>query len=98
MICKLQVSGVFQLESPDMKRAIHTLKPSSFDDIVALLALFRPGPMGYISVYASRKHGLEKVTYLDPCLEEILKPTYGIIIYQEQIMQILVKMAGFSLG
>ena len=98
MICKLQVSGVFQLESPGMKRAIHTLKPSSFDDIVALLALFRPGPMGYISVYASRKHGMEKVSYLDPCLEEILKPTYGIIIYQEQIMQILVKMAGFSLG
>ena len=98
MICKLQVSGVFQLESPGMKRAIHTLKPSSFDDIVALLALFRPGPMGYISVYAARKHGLEEVTYLDPCLEEILKPTYGIIIYQEQIMQILVKMAGFSLG
>ncbi|MBQ9730822.1 MAG: DNA polymerase III subunit alpha [Bacilli bacterium] len=98
MICKLQVSGVFQLESPGMKRAIHTLAPSSFDDVVALLALFRPGPMGYISVYAERKKGKEKVTYLDPCLESILKPTYGIIIYQEQIMQILVEMAGFSLG
>ncbi len=98
MISSLQTSGVFQLESAGMKRAIHTLKPTSFDDIVAVLALFRPGPMEFIDVYAKRKHGEEKVTYLDPCLEDILKPTYGIIIYQEQIMQILVKMAGFSLG
>lgn len=95
---KGKTAGIFQLESAGMKRAIRIIRPSCFEDVVALLALFRPGPMDSIPTFANRKHGKEKVDYIDPCLEEILKSTYGIIIYQEQIMQILVTMAGFSLG
>ena len=91
-------SGVFQLESGGMKKAIRTLKPTCFEDVVALLALFRPGPMENIPEYALIKEGKKKATYIDDCLKDILEPTYGIIIYQEQIMQILTKMAGFSLG
>ena len=91
-------SGVFQLESSGMKNAIRTLQPTCFDDVVALLALFRPGPMDSIPLYADYKNGIKKVQYIDKSLIDILKPTYGIIIYQEQIMQILQKMASFSLG
>lgn len=90
--------GLFQLESNGMKKAIKQLKPETFDDVAALLALFRPGPMDFIPVYARRKAGLEKVTYDAPELEGILKETYGIIVYQEQIMQIVREMAGFSYG
>ncbi|NLB11574.1 DNA polymerase III subunit alpha [bacterium] len=96
LISSTKTAGLFQLESPGMKRAISLIKPNSFADVYALIALFRPGPMDSIKTYALRKQGKEAVTYLDPILEDILKPTYGIIIYQEQIMQILVKMAGFS--
>ncbi len=98
MIASQKTAGVFQMESPGMNRAIKIVRPSSFEDIVALLALFRPGPMGFIKNYADRKHGIEKVDYPSPVLESILEPTYGIIVYQEQIMQILVKMASFSFG
>ena len=98
LICSGQTMGIFQLESAGMKRAIKLLKPSCFDDIVALLALFRPGPMDELSRYARRKEGKEAVTYLDPCLEPILKSTFGIIVYQEQINQIATAMAGFSMG
>lgn len=90
--------GVFQLESAGMKRAIKILKPSCFDDVVALLALFRPGPMDSIKDYANRKEGKTKITYISKALEEVLKPTYGIIIYQEQISKIAQVMAGFSAG
>ena len=81
-----------------MNRAIQTVNANSFEDIVAIIALYRPGPMQFIDLYAKRKAGLEEVIYLHPILEPILKYTYGIIIYQEQIMQILTNMAGFSLG
>ncbi len=90
--------GIFQFESSGMMNYLHKFKADSFDDIVALLALFRPGPMQNIDTYIKRKHGELKIDYLHPDLEEILKPTYGIIVYQEQIMQIAVKLAGYSLG
>ena len=98
LIASGQTIGLFQLESEGMKGAIKTIEPSSFEDVVALIALFRPGPMKSIPSFANRKKGLEPINYLSPELEEILSPTYGIIVYQEQIMQIARKMAGFSLG
>ena len=98
LIASLQTMGVFQLESSGMKRAISILKPSCFNDIVALLALFRPGPMDSINTYAKRKEGKEKIIYDDSCLEPILKETYGIIVYQEQVNMIATTMAGFSMG
>ena len=90
--------GLFQLESAGMNKAIEKIKPSSFEDIVALLALFRPGPMDFIPDYGKRKAGLEKVEYVHNSLIEILKPTYGIIVYQEQITKILQVYAGFDLA
>ena len=81
-----------------MNSAIRQLKPTNFDDIVALLALYRPGPMAFIPTYAARKAGKEKITYIVPELEEILAPTYGIIVYQEQIMRIVQKIAGYDYG
>ena len=98
LIASGKTMGLFQLESSGMRRAIRQLKPTSFDDVVALLALFRPGPMEGIASYARRKEGKERITYLDPCLEPILKPTYGIIVYQEQIMQMVQALASFSFG
>lgn len=91
-------SGIFQFESSGMRNFLKNLRPSSFEDIFAAIALFRPGPAVNIDSYIRRKHGLEKIDYMDPSLESILKPTYGIIIYQEQIMQIANVMAGYSLG
>jgi len=91
-------SGIFQFESSGMRNFLKNLKPNSFEDIFAAIALFRPGPAVNIDSYIRRKHGLEKIDYIDPSLESILKPTYGIIIYQEQIMQIANVMAGYSLG
>ena len=88
--------GIFQFESPGMVQFLRKFKPQNFEDIVAALALFRPGPMHSIDTYIKRRHGLEKITYLHKDLEKILKPTYGIIIYQEQIMQIANVMAGFT--
>lgn len=93
-----QTNGIFQLESSGMKSVLKRLKPSSFNDIVAVNALYRPGPMEFIPNYIQRKHGKEKVVYPHPDLEPILKQTYGVLIYQEQIMQIAHKIAGFSLG
>ena len=90
--------GIFQLESPGMKKSIDILKPSSFADVAALIALFRPGPMGNISTYALRKEGKEKIPHLNEKLTEILSSTYGIIIYQEQIIKIATDMAGLSLA
>ncbi len=98
LLSKGNTRGVFQLESPGMIRVLQDLKPNRFEDIVAILALYRPGPMEYIPEYIQAKHGLKKATYPHPSLEPILKDTYGIIVYQEQIMQIASIMAGFSLG
>jgi DNA polymerase III subunit alpha len=90
--------GLFQLESEGMKKAMMLIQPTQFNDIVSLIALYRPGPMENIPNYARRKHGTEPITIFDVQLNDILAPTYGIIIYQEQIMQIAQKMAGFSLS
>lgn len=96
LITKNETIGLFQLESVGMKRTIAEVKPSNFEDIAAIEALFRPGPMDSIPSFARRKNGTERITYLTPELEPILKNTYGIIVYQEQIMQIVRSVAGFS--
>lgn len=96
LINSLQTTGIFQLESSGMKRAIKQLKPSCFLDVVALLALFRPGPMKFIPIYAERKQNPEKVTYISNEIKKILSPTYGIIVYQEQVNEIATSMAAFS--
>lgn len=98
LLQQAQTTGVFQLESGGMRAALRQIQPTQFEDIVATLALFRPGPMENIPVYSQRKSGQEPITYPDPSLESILSPTYGIIIYQEQIMQIATQLAGYSLG
>ena len=90
--------GIFQFESTGMMNFLRKFRPSNFQDIVAALALFRPGPINNIDSYIKRKQNKEKIDYFDKSLEKVLKPTYGIIIYQEQIMQIASIMAGFSLG
>ncbi|GGD16874.1 DNA polymerase III subunit alpha [Pontibacillus salipaludis] len=93
-----KTTGVFQLESKGMRDVLERLQPSHFEDIVAVNALYRPGPMEFIQTYINRKHGKEEVTYPHPDLQPILHKTYGVLVYQEQIMQIAHKMAGFSLG
>ena len=98
LISSSQTMGLFQIETMAMKRAIKVIKPNCFDDVVALLALNRPGPMAFIPNYAKRKEGKETVTYDDPSLEPILKSTYGILTYQEQINQIATTFAGYSMG
>jgi len=90
--------GLFQLESAGMREALMQMKPNHLEDIIALVALYRPGPMANIPVYNDCKHGKQKPDYLHPLLEEILKPTYGVIIYQEQVMQIAQKLSGFTPG
>lgn len=90
--------GIFQLEQSSMKQAIQKIKPSTFNDVVDVLALGRPGPKNEIERYVRRKKGIEKITYLDECLEPVLRSTYGILIYQEQIIQIVRIYAGLSLG
>lgn len=100
MLTKGETAGVFQLESSGMKKLVRDLKPSVFEDLGALVALFRPGPLesGMVSDFVERKHGRQKITYAHPLLEPILKDTYGTIVYQEQIMQIFQTLAGYSLG
>lgn len=93
-----KTNGIFQLESSGMKNVLINLKPTSLDDIVALNALYRPGPMEQIPTYIKRKHRKEKVTYIHPDLEPILNKTYGVLVYQEQIMQVAHHFAGLSLG
>ncbi len=90
--------GLFQLESTGMREAIKQMKPNRFDDIIALVALYRPGPMSNIPIYNDCKNGIKTPDYIHPTLEKILKPTYGIIIYQEQVMQIAQTLAGFTAG
>jgi DNA polymerase III subunit alpha len=91
-----EVTGLFQVESAGMRRLLTSLKPTEFDDIVAVGALYRPGPMQFIDKYVARKHGEEPVEYIHPKLEPILKETYGIIVYQEQIIRLLTDLAGYS--
>jgi DNA polymerase-3 subunit alpha len=91
-----ETMGIFQLESSGMREVLKQLKPNKFEDIIALVALYRPGPMQNIPSYINRKHGKEKPDYLHPKLENILKETYGVIIYQEQVMQIAQALSGFS--
>ena len=98
VIAKGNTTGIFQLESKGMRNAILTVKPENFEDIVAILSLFRPGPMQEIKSYANRKMGKERIDYISPITKKILAPTYGIIVYQEQIMQIASLMAGLSLS
>lgn len=91
-------TGVFQLESAGMKRYLRELKPSAFEDIIAMVALYRPGPMQFIDSFIKRKHGQEPISYLHPKFENALKETYGILVYQEQFMQISKDFAGFTGG
>lgn len=100
MLTKGETAGVFQLESSGMRKLVRDLKPSVFEDLGALVALFRPGPLesGMVSDFVERKHGRQAITYAHPMLEPILKDTYGTIVYQEQIMQIFQTLAGYSLG
>jgi DNA polymerase-3 subunit alpha len=93
-----KTNGIFQFESGGMKAELRRLKPERFEDLIALNALYRPGPMDMIPDFIRRKQGSVEVRYPHPALEEILKETYGVIVYQEQVMQIASKMAGFSLG
>ncbi len=97
MLARGESTGVFQFESSGMREALRQVKPTEFEDLIALGALYRPGPMQYIPTYANRKNGRERVTYPDPRLEPILGMTYGIAVYQEQSMEIAKEIAGFSL-
>lgn len=98
MLARGETTGVFQFESAGMRRYLKELKPTEFEDLVAMNALYRPGPMEYIPTYIEGKHHPEKVEYLHPVLEPILKKTYGIAVYQEQVLKIAREFAGFSLG
>lgn len=93
-----ETGAVFQMESPGMQRASRDLKPDTFEDIIALVSLYRPGPMELIPEYCARKRGEAEVTYLHPDMEQVLSPTYGIFVYQEQVMQMSQRLAGYTLG
>ena len=98
LLARAEAVGVFQLESAGMRRALLDMRPDRFEDIIALVALYRPGPMANIPTYCARKHGMEQPDYIHPKLEAILKETFGVIIYQEQVMQAAQILAGYSLG
>lgn len=100
MLQRGDTMGVFQLESSGMRQLLKKLCPDSFQDIIAVLALYRPGPLGsgMVDQYIERKHGRSPISYPHPALEEALKETYGIILYQEQVMQIAARLAGYTLG
>lgn len=91
-------TGIFQFESSGMKRYLRELKPTEFDDIIAMVALYRPGPMQFIDSFIKRKHGEEKISYLHPKMESSLETTYGVLVYQEQVMQISKELCGFTGG
>lgn len=95
---KADMTGIFQFESSGMRDTLKLIQPDRFEDLFAINALYRPGPMDYIPVYERRKHGKEKISYVHPVLEPILKETYGVIVYQEQIMQIASSFASYSMG
>lgn len=90
--------AVFQLESAGMQRMLKDAKPSVFEDVIALVALYRPGPMDLIPTFCARKHGREEVEYPHPLMQEVLQETYGIMVYQEQVMQVAQRLGGYSLG
>ncbi|GGE76972.1 DNA polymerase III subunit alpha [Priestia taiwanensis] len=98
LLSKGDTTGIFQLESAGMRKVLQSLKPTGFEDIVAVNALYRPGPMEQIPTFIEYRHGKRSVTYIHPDLKPILEPTYGVILYQEQIMHIASRMAGFALG
>src|SRR5262245_43453787 len=98
MLARGVTVGVFQVESAGMRRALVDMRPDRFEDLIVLVALYRPGPMANIPTYCSRKAGIERIEYLHPKLEPILAATYGIITYQEQVQQIARDLAGYSLG
>ena len=98
LLSRAEAVGIFQLESQGMRRALLDMQPDRFEDIIALVALYRPGPMANIPTYCARKQGVEKPEYIHPKLEPILRETYGVIVYQEQVMQAAQILAGYSLG
>ena len=98
MISAGKTEGVFQLESAGMKNFMKELKPANLEDVIAGISLYRPGPMDFIPLYIKGKQNPENVTYDHPLLEKILSPTYGCIVYQEQVMQIVMELAGYTLG
>ncbi|MGC1465344.1 MAG: DNA polymerase III subunit alpha [Pseudolabrys sp.] len=98
LLAGAEAVGIFQLESAGMRRALLDMRPDRFEDIIALVALYRPGPMANIPTYCARKHELEKPEYIHPKLEPVLRETYGVIVYQEQVMQAAQILAGYSLG
>ena len=93
-----ETSGIFQLEGTGMRRYIKELKPTTFNDIAAMVALYRPGPMEHIPTFIKAKHGIEPIRYPHPALEEVLQETYGVIVYQDQVLLIVQALAGYSLG
>ena len=98
LLARAEAVGVFQLESAGMRRALLDMRPDRFEDIIALVALYRPGPMANIPTYCARKHCMEQPDYIHPKMEEVLKETFGVIVYQEQVMQAAQILAGYSLG
>ncbi len=98
LLSKGDTDGVFQFESDGMRKYLTELKPNMFEDLIAMVALFRPGPMKFIDTYIARKHKREKVTYDHPVMEKTLKETYGVTVYQEQVMRISIEMANFTRG
>src|SRR5215468_5677179 len=98
MLARGETVGVFQVESAGMRRALVDMRPDRFEDLIALVALYRPGPMANIPTYCARKHGQEIPDYIHPKLEPVLRETYGVIVYQEQVMQAAQILAGYSLG
>ncbi|MDI3471602.1 MAG: DNA polymerase III alpha subunit [Pseudolabrys sp.] len=98
LLAKAEAVGIFQLESQGMRRALLDMRPDRFEDIIALVALYRPGPMANIPTYCARKHEMEKPDYIHPKLEPVLRETFGVIVYQEQVMQAAQLLAGYSLG
>jgi DNA polymerase III subunit alpha len=97
-LARAEAVGIFQLESQGMRRALLDMRPDRFEDIIALVALYRPGPMANIPTYCARKHRMEQPDYIHPQLEPILRETFGVIVYQEQVMQAAQILAGYSLG
>jgi len=97
-LARAEAVGIFQLESQGMRRALLDMRPDRFEDVIALVALYRPGPMANIPTYCARKHRMEQPDYIHPQLEPILRETFGVIVYQEQVMQAAQILAGYSLG
>src|SRR3954471_15367603 len=98
MLARGETVGIFQVEGQGMRRALVDMRPDRFEDIIALVALYRPGPMANIPTYCARKHGKEQLEYIHPKLEPVLRETFGVIVYQEQVMEAARRLSGYSLG